>query len=191
MGQCVGLSLVIFQYIRHSPSVVLFNAVLFIGILLFTDTSTGKKKWNYIAGLAHAVLQVANFYMCIWGIAILNLAGLRLPINGLAQMLLFALIMVVIGGLLSGLIFGLYLLTSTLVFHSHPTEASSSFRHQGFKNFLRIHVSEKKLCIYPIGIKKVVSNWHRTGTSEKPQFEGDPIEFSLIEKEPIAIINRP
>ncbi len=178
---------VVFKGIQHSPAVFLLNAILFFGILLFTDTVTGKKKWNYSIGLIHALAQLANLYACIWLFSIWNIELLALQFDSILQIVLFTAEMFVLGGLSSGVIFGIYLLISTLIFKSHPTEASSSFRHEGFKNFLRIHLSNDKLTIYPIGLKNIVHNWENTGTDDKPKFTGNPISYRLIEDKPIEI----
>ena len=178
---------IIFDSIKHSPTVLLLNLLLFGGILLFTDTSLGKKKLNYLAGFPHALLQVSNLYLCIWVFARWNIHGLQLPVDGILQILLFSAEMLVIGGAISGCLFGIYLLVSILIFKSHPTEASSSYKHEGFKNFLRIHLTKDKLTIYPIGLKKVVTDWKNVGSVDKPRFEGSAISFDLIEEKPIEI----
>jgi len=178
---------IIFDSIKHSPAVLMLNLVLFAGILLFTDTNTGKGKWNYLLGFPHALFQLANLYFCIWLFSRWNLHAFDLPVDWIVQILLFSTEMICIGGLFSGLIFGGYLLDSTLFFGSHPTEASSSFRHEGHKNFLRIHLTKDRLTIYPIGLKKVVTNWKNVGNSETPRFEGSPIDYNLIEQVPIEI----
>ena len=177
--------------IKHSPSVLILNLLLFGGILLFTDTKTGKRRWNYIAGLSHSLLQLANLFICIWLFSRWNLYHHSLPVDNFVQILLFTLEMVVIGGSLSGFIFGFYLLISSLVFKSHPTEASSSYRHEGYKNFLRIHLSKEKLIIYPIGLKTVSRDWKNVGTEDKPAFEGSPVTYALIEDKPIEINHTP
>jgi hypothetical protein len=176
------------ETLSHNPSVVLLNLILLVGIFLFTDTKTGKGKWNYIAGGLHSILQLTNLYALIWLFSRLNLFYWKLLMDNVLQALLFAVEMILIGGITSGIIFGLYLLVSTLVFQSHPTEAYSSIQFTGYKNFLKIHISTEGVTIYPVGVKKVVSNWKNVGTTEKPRFEGDPIQYALIE-DPIHIKN--
>jgi len=177
----------IMDSIKHSPTVLLLNLLLLGGILFFTDTNNGGKKWNYILGLGHSILQLANLYGCIWLFSRWNLHYLSLPVDSILQILLFTGEMILIGGLVSGVIFGLYFLVSIRIFKIHPNEAFSSFRHEGFKNFLRIHLTKEKLTIYPIGLKTVTKNWRNVGTREKPRFEGSAITYSLIETEPIEI----
>jgi hypothetical protein len=111
-----------------------------------------------------------------------------MDINSPLQVLLFIGEMVILGGIISGILFGLYLTISIVFLKNHITEASSSYRWEGYKNFLRISVDKDGLTIYPIGVKKVVSNWKLKGTKDHPMFEGSPINYELIE-DPIFIKN--
>lgn len=172
----------IIKSISYSPAVVILNLLLFGGILMFTDVKTGKKKWNYIAGFIHSILQISTLYGSIWLFSRINLYQLSMPVDSLLQVVLFSAEMIFIGGLLSGIFFGIYLLVSILVFKSHPTEASSSFKYEGYKNFLRIHLTRESLTIYAIGLKTVFKDWKNVGSDEKPIFEGDFKDYSLIEK---------
>ena len=181
------------QYLRilqlslfHNPAVVLLNTILFVGILKFTDTKAGKVERTFIAGFLHASLQVANFYLLFWIFSSLNLNILRFEVNEGKHILLFLVEIVVVGGLASGLLFGLYLLVCTLWCKSHVTEAFSSMCISGYKNFLKLRITKDELIIYPIGVEKVVKNWKNVGDVDKPKFVGDPIKYSLIE-DPIHI----
>lgn len=179
-------SIIVF-HIRHSPSVVVLNLILVSGLVLFTDTTTGAKKWNYIAGAVHALLQLTVFYLLVWCYALINVAHFGMRVNSIEQILLFTAEMLIGGGLSSAFIFGLYLLFSTLVLNIHPTEAFSSFRWEGYKNFLRIHMSEEGVKVYAVGVRKSV-RWHNVATDhEKPRFRtNQEIEHFLID-EPIHI----
>lgn len=172
---------IIWHAISHSPSVAILNLILVAGIVGFTDTNFGKGRWNLVASIPHAILQLANLYFLIWLFSRLNLADPSRDPGDPLQILLFTVEMLVVGSLISGMLFGLYLMASTLIFGSHPTEAYSSLRWTGYKNFLRIHISNAGATVYAIGIKAVVKNWKNTSTEDKPRFEGDPIETELIE----------
>lgn len=178
------LFLLVINSIKHNPSAMLLNLLLVGGIIAFTDTKTGKGKWNYIAGVIHGALHFINFYVLIWlfsGINEMILPGVS--IDSMKKILLFSGEMVLVGGFISAFIFGLYLLVSTLIVRNHPTEAFSSFRWSGYKNFLRIHIDKDGVAkIYPIGVQKVVKNWKNIGTEEIPKFEGDRINAQLIEE---------
>lgn len=167
--------------LRYNPPVLVLNLLLFMGIILFTDTKSGKGKWNYMAGGAHALLQVANFYFLCWLFARWNVGR-----DEWQQIYFFILEMGLLGGVVSCILFGLYLLFSISFLDNHLTEASSSYRWDGYKNFLRLHLTAEGITIYPIGVEKVVKNWKNTGSEESPTFEGDPIDCQLIES-PIVI----
>lgn len=176
-----ALTVIIWDSIRFNPAVLLLHLILFFGLLFFTDTKSGKGNLNYFAGGAHGLIHVINFYFLTWLLARVNLYYWSLPVDGW-QVLLFSMQMIVLGGTISAMLFGLYLLFSISLLDNHITEASSSYRWDGFKNFLRIHLTSEGLTIYPIGVEKVVKNWRNTGSEHFPKFEGDPIDYQLIEK---------
>jgi len=175
--------------LSHIPSVLALNLLLFGGLLVFTDVKSGKGNWNYIAGAIHGLLHVANFYFLIWVFSRYNLYTRGMEIDSLQQVLWFSGEMIVIGGILSGVLFGLYLLVSGNFLNNHITEASSSFLGEDYKNFIRMHLDKNALTIYPIGVKKVVKNWKdiNKGTDKDPVYEGDEVKYDLIEENPITI----
>jgi hypothetical protein len=179
---------VISATLLHFPSALFLNLLLFIGIVVFTDTSSGRKKLNYIAGVIHGIMHLINFYFLLWLFSYLNLTIWEMEINSLLQVLVFSAEMIIVGGFISGVLFGLYLTISVVFLKNHITEASSSYRWEGYKNFLRISIDKEGLTIYPVGVKRVVSNWKLKGTEDAPRFEGDPINYELIE-DPIFIKN--
>ena len=187
--------LIINNALAQNPLGIILNLILIVGLLVFTDTAFGKGKLNWIAGVFHGVAHVINLYVLLWLFSRINflisdwstMAGTATwldewHLSSLTYTIIFVLEMMVIGSLSAGLIFGLYLMISTLVFESHPTEAFSSFRGKDFKNFLRLRVDREGVTIYPIGVKHVVTNWKNRGTREKPRFEGDAVQYELIEQ---------
>jgi len=166
------------------PGIVILHLILFAGITLFTDTSSGAGKWNYFAGGLHGLFQVANFYVMTY-----LLSGTLVSLLTKA-IFSYYIGMIIFGGITSGIIFGIYLLLSVSFLNNHITEGSSSFRHKGYKNFLRIHISPKGVTIYPIGVKNVVKNWKKAADSTTPEspytFKGSTVEYELIEN-PIHI----
>lgn len=63
--------------------------------------------------------------------------------------------MVVFGGFIGGLIWGIYLFINCRISHLHMDDAFSALRIKGYKQFLRLRVEPDKLTIYPIGLKRV------------------------------------
>jgi uncharacterized membrane protein (DUF485 family) len=167
-----------------TPSVILLNLLFCVGIYMFTDFKSGNfKTANKITGAIHGLSHVLVFYLCLLYLPAFNSAYLSdLPFQGF----IFFVEMWVIGGLLSGFIFGIYLWFSSRFLDNHITEASSSFKGEDFKNFIRIHITTKGTTIYPVGIRSAVKNWKNVGDNENPRFEGDEVNYQLIE-EPIYI----
>lgn len=170
-----------------TPAVILLNLTFCFGIYMFTDFKSGNHKTaNKITGAVHGLSHVLVFYFCLVLLPLFNANNLaEVPLQGL---ILF-IEMWVIGGFLSGFIFGIYLWFSSRFLGNHITEASSSFKGEDFKNFIRIHISAKGTTIYPVGIRKAVKNWKNVGDEKKPRFEGDEVKYELIE-EPIHIPNK-
>jgi hypothetical protein len=174
------------EALSHNPGAIFLNVLLLIGIMMFTDTKSYNGRWNYLAGFVHALLHLVNFYILLWLFSRINLSDLGLPLDSSGQVLIFAVEMILVGGIVSGVLFGIYLTFSVLVLKNHITEASSSYRWEGYKNFLRLHLDKDGLTIYPIGFKTVVADWENIGDEEFPKFKGSPVKFSLIEP-PILI----
>lgn len=181
--------------LAQNPLGIILNLILIFGLWTFTDTAFGKGKLNWIAGVLHGVAHVVNLYVLLWLFSRINflisdwqaVEGMKVALenwhlSSLTYTIIFVAEMMVVGSLSAGFLFGLYLLVSTLVFESHPTEAFSSFRAQDYKNFLRLRVDREGVTIYPIGVRRAVTHWKNRGTREKPRFEGEAIRYQLIEK---------
>jgi hypothetical protein len=97
----------------------------------------------------HVAAQAAIAMVCVSVFE--TLTGWRL----LLSMLLVGLA----GGIVGSLIFATFLFLVFTVFGWNSTEAFSSFRYSGYKNFLRIHVTTNAVTVYPIGINKVCTKW--------------------------------
>ena len=186
-----GVWFTIEEFVFHNPTICILNLMVFLGIFLFTDTKYGRGKWNLLAGLVHATLQVLLFYFLVVGFTKLNLQITNLEVNSLTYATLFSLEMLSLGSFAIGIIFGGYLIISSLFFKNHATESFSAFRCEDYKNFLRMKISNEGLTIYPYGIKKVNNQWTVDNSDpNKPKFtpKKDRLEFRLIEK-PIEIKN--
>lgn len=141
-----------------------------------------SRLFKGIAGIAqtvcHIVAQAAITMVC---------TGLFSTLTGW-RLLLCSLLVGVVGGVVGTLIFATFLFGVFTLFGWNNTEAFSSFRYSGYKNFLRIHVTDKAVTVYPIGIDKICRKWdydHDNASAEAswltPRTGG--IETRLIEKE--------
>jgi hypothetical protein len=75
------------------------------------------------------------------------------------RLLLSVLVVGLIGGVVGSMIFAAFLFLVFTLFGWNSTEAFSSFRYSGYKNFLRIHVTTNAVTVYPIGIDNVCKKW--------------------------------
>jgi hypothetical protein len=141
-----------------------------------------SRIYRGIAGIAqticHVAAQAAIAMVCVRLFD--SLTGWRL----LLSMLLVGLI----GGMVGSTIFATFLFLVFTLFGWNSTEAFSSFRYSGYKNFLRIHVTAEAVTVYPIGIDNICNSWDydaENASAEaswlKPRSGG--IEMRLIEPE--------
>ena len=85
----------------------------------------------------------------------------------------------IVAAVVSATTYGLYLLTSLLVFKRHWNEGFSSFAHRGYKSMLRMKISrDGKLAVYPIGLDRVPSD--RRNSSRNSQLNPHLIEGPVI-----------
>lgn len=181
------------KFFLDAPPLIILTVIFFIGILFFTDTRSGRRG-IILVGWLHAILQVVAIFGLLWLFAKINLQLFKMKSENAFQIVLYILECILIGGFAGSFIMGLYLYFCNRFLNIHLDEASSSLREEGFKNFLRIHVSGAGVTIYPIGIRSVIKNWKTEGSGEKLHFTSQPTagqipEYHLIEA-PIIIKNQ-
>jgi len=183
-------------YVETWLSVLLLVAVHGVGIYFFSDRSVKKKTQACLAGGLHAGLQVALLLAVTLAIHqriipqwinpdLTTWQGITAALGGGALGALA-------GGLLSSFLMGLYLIACTLLIGNHETEAFSAFRGQGYKNFLRLHLTRDRLTIYPVGLRRVPQKWkYQPGVADgSPWYQpATPLEPELIEA-PIRVPNQ-
>ncbi len=195
-----------FNFLQHSPMAIIMIVILVGGFVGFADNQTGEKgKKNYfkIGGTLHGILQILLLFFILWGLSRFNfwllgqdisqieknVTNMRTNNFGINVSLLGLLIVELVGvaGFLGALLMGIYLFCSTYFFHIHYNEAFSSFRYEGYKNFLRLHVTQEKVTIYSIGVREVTTDWETIETENSMRFKGKTAAYELIEK-PIEIL---
>lgn len=177
----------IFTGIFQSPGMVFLMALLTIGLTVFVNNTPYNPKYSKgfysLFGFIHGLFHAAMILVCIYLVQLLFNA---LDSSPFIEILLSALGVLAFGFIVGGLAFGLYLIFCNRFLGNHDNEAYSSLKWEGYKNFLRIHISISAITIYPIGVKKV-ARWKPDGKDAKPPFTThEPIEYKLIE-EPIKI----
>lgn len=171
-------------YFLGTPSLAISVAALFSGFWLFADR-TVNRKGPFIVGLLHASVQTLLLFVTMYWLAQTSLpdhwgSWYGNPIT----LLVFS----ITGGTAAALLMGIYLYFSNSLLGMHEDEASSSLAIPDYKNFLRLHVHSSGITVYPVGIKKINTNWEITGDEDTINVTGPPVKAELIEA-PIHILN--
>jgi len=188
-----GASSVLLRYLQvlsHSPENVLFMLIIVFGMGAFVEAPPARTVTRYLVGTVHGLIHLLLNIALIWGFSVINLHWLQMQVSSLSQMTLFIFEMLLGGALVGGLLMGLYLLLTNRLLAFNRTAALSSLRVADYKSFLRLHISEEGLTIYPIGVEKVPKHWKFVAKAERqaPWFEpkGRAITPVLLEQ-PIHI----
>jgi hypothetical protein len=143
-----------------SPASIVLVFLLWCLLAAFFDAPKnlgGRTRilYKFGVGAVHTALHVLVQGLIAWIVfeVCRNLGG------GALYMLAAGLIVLVLGGILGSLTFGVYLLFTFRVLGCHATEAFSAFRYEGYKNFLRMHITDEEITVYPIGIDRVCRQW--------------------------------
>lgn len=143
----------LFTTFIHSPLAMLVLITFIFGFKAFCDGKSSRYKLAQFAGIAHGLahiwLMITIFCLTTW----FTNDILEVP-SGYQAAIVISLLVFFLGGWLSGMLVGFYLIVSNLIFKMHDNEAFSSLKMEGYKNFLRFHLEPHRLTIYPIGLKK-------------------------------------
>lgn len=156
------------------------GGLVVFGMAQFTDIL--KSKMYKIAGIIHGIGHLVLFAFA-YQILYPFFEGMEY------QTLVFLLALAGVMFVVSGTWFGLYLIITNLVLGLHENEGFSSFMYEGYKNFLRIRLTEDALTIYPIGVKQEVRDWQVSYKAETDStiVTGSKPQIEMIESEPIVI----
>ncbi len=85
----------------------------------------------------------------------------RSPVRELVGFVTYPTVMVLLGSVIGGSIWGLYWVITGALWRMHSEEAFAALRLKGYKNFLRMKVTRDSLTIYPLGVDKIpgVDDW--------------------------------
>ncbi len=126
------------------------------GCVAFAGTdSVGKTLWGALHGVGHLFMAVASWRL---GEALTETLGGSLGLDGVIAAYCLRLTTFVVGSLLGGTLFGVYLWCSLNLFRLHHNEAFSALCWPHHKNFLRCYVqSDGTLKILAIGVERTAS----------------------------------
>lgn len=160
-----------------------FNILLILFMYSIANIPTNLTYRPYVYRVfsaLHGIVQIGLFYFVLWVISHITPQHLPKPI----ETLLLQILILFIGGLTVSTVFGIHLILSNLLLGNHDNEAFSSLQYEGYKNFLRMHITKNAITIYPIGVDNVC-DWDPDLTQMIAQTK-DELKYHLIEK-PIRI----
>jgi hypothetical protein len=155
---------------RGSLSVVLV-LILFCLLAAFYTVRKSTPVWlgwiqRIVAGAAHTAAQVLmHGLVAWWSISIVEAVGFE----GLWFTVAVSALVFVLGGVFGSVVFGAYLVVALGLFGRHANEAFSASRYEGYKNFLRLHVTQQGVTVYAIGIERACHDWEIDRGSTSPE----------------------
>ncbi|MFV1997170.1 MAG: metallophosphoesterase [Acidiferrobacterales bacterium] len=165
--EAANLGQVFSLYIKVTFSNV--GAFVFLGFLFGSAYLFAQPDWHskpglkrapkFWGGLAHSAMHLLVLVPALWALS--HWGGINLPplTPDWPSAIKFSLAVFFTGAVGGGLVFGIYLSLSNLLFGFHRTEAFSAVRDANHKSFLRMKISKKGLVIYPLGLKETERNW--------------------------------
>jgi hypothetical protein len=119
----------------------------------------------------------------------------RSPVRELVGFTSYPALMVALGALVGGSLWGFYWVLTGMLARMHAEDAFAALRIQGYKSFLRLKLEPDRLTIYPLGVDKVPDRygWLNApmGASAPPHnpklVPKKPIDVRLIES-PVVIV---
>jgi hypothetical protein len=117
------------------------------------------------------------------------------PVRQLVGFMSYPALMVALGALVGGSLWGFYWVLTGMIARMHAEDAFAALRIQNYKSFLRLKIEPDKLTIYPLGVDKVPGqdDWLNApmGAAAPPHnpklVPKKPIDVRLIEN-PIVIL---
>ena len=163
---------------------IVWPIALVLGFVLFTDTR--KRSYRILGGATHALAHLGlALGITLGACKMLDVEPFSQVTERFGPELAVMVIAALCGAVLGPTLFGFYLLGSLNVWKRHGNEAFSSLKIQDYKNFLRLHVTERGVTFYPIGLARVPQAWKRANDAQRGDAllvpaEG-PLEPHLIE----------
>lgn len=151
--------------IIHSPASIILLLILFAGMWGFAEPPVSKKPrvqniLRFLLSFIHASAHTFNIFILGTLFSWFNLVYLEMNQVSFSQVTLFIFEVIAIGGLIAGLLIGIYLIIVNNLFNFNREAAFSSNRIKDYKNFCRFHIDANgNLTIYPIGINKIETDW--------------------------------
>ena len=136
-------------------SLLIVPIVFFLGFWAYTKRQEGNTKSVFWISVGNAICHSLVAMLAAWGFSYVNrwlpdFWNFRLP-----GLILLLLEMGVVGSLMGGRLFGLYLYVTSHSYNMNHNDAFSSMRLDSHRNFLRIRITNDEVRIYPIGLTDI------------------------------------
>ncbi len=193
----------------RNPALALAALAILLVLVQYADnkrSAVGKFLMGFAHWIAHIAMAIIAYILMtqlaqtaldmgntLWSSVVPDWLMIRETYLELAPIFIMPPLMIFVGGFLGGLVWGVYLLISSLL-NRHCDDAFSSMRLPIYRHFLRMKVEPDRLTIYPIGLKSVPirSMWKKNkpdpdGVVRGPEFvPRRPLKPELIDG-PIVI----
>jgi hypothetical protein len=150
----------------RDPFCGLWLVLVVAALVFFTDTHS--RLYRVVGGGLHAVTHLLAALVVAWSAMRLTVDGFGMNYADPLQLILAGALTFIGGGVLGGLVIGLYLLISINVFGRHNNESFSALRIQDCKQWLRLCIDEAGvLTIRALAIDRVPRRW-RADSNGRP-----------------------
>jgi hypothetical protein len=184
--------------VLRNPTGILIGLLVVAVMYAFADPPPvgprARKAVRFAMAAVHAALHLLAIVVGLW----LSVRAVGSFADGNWLVVWLFVVVVVLGGFLSGVVFGIYLIAANLLpfLRTHGNETFSSLRYRRYKNLLRLHIDrEGVLSIHAIGLRRVCTDWELDPDATDPEASwfrptGDPPEPRLID-EVVRVDGRP
>lgn len=160
-GVGVGVvALSIFNTVRVQPLEVVFYLFFVACLLAFARSGQAHKAKRFswiLPGLIHAVLQLGLAIFLVWAVA--RVVEPWRQSNGAILLICAVTAVSILVFSFNGILFGAYILASNILLGMHEQEVFTCQAILNYKSFLRIHLTEEGITIYPIGLRRSSRRW--------------------------------
>jgi len=185
-----------YEFFSQIPSILhdAFNTTtsVIIGILvvviMYAYADTANKTLKAIIGPLHGILHLAILFFFTVTFQKLNIdllplvEGIGISVTQFGSNFALFIEIAITTFLLSGGLWGLYLMFACRFFNMHTNDGFSAMQIADYKNFLRIKIQKEKITVYPIGLNKIpnTDDWQ-----DNPDCADKPTAPTLRPKMPL------
>ena len=161
--------------------------VLFIGFWMYTKRQEGGSLKVLALSAMNAIAHAIAVMLLALVFRHLNAGYFDPAAWPRLSFILFAIEMVVFGGLVAGALFGIYLYASSRWLNQNHNDAYSAMRLDSHRNFLRMRIHSDEVTVYPVGLDRVPKrrgwriNTMRRGSPPPVYVPVSPLAPRLIE----------